>query len=244
MARKTPIQKSVSDIVKLAVASGKPFAIVLAGHNGSGKSTMWYKHIVDDIQIPLINADRMMLSILPEQNSRGKLRPWAQRLRDTDAMWMQVAQKGVESFVAQAMANKVPFATETVFSHWKPLPGGGHESKIDLIRNLQAAGYFVVLLFVGLSSAALSLGRVLTRVAAGGHDVSPEKILARFPRTQQAIHAALTVADAAVLVDNSRDLARAFTPCYVRTHTDVLFDIRSAGKAPQEITAWLDIVAP
>ena len=52
---------------------------------------MWYKHIVDDIQIPLINADRMMLSILPEQDSRGQLRPWAQRLRDTDAMWMQVA---------------------------------------------------------------------------------------------------------------------------------------------------------
>ncbi len=124
------------------------------------------------------------------------------------------------------------------------MPGGGHESKIDLILNLQAAGYFVVLLFVGLSSAALSLGRVHTRVAAGGHNVGPEKILARFPRTQQAIGAALTVADAAVLINNSRDLARAFTPCYVRTRTDVLFDIRPDGKAPQEITAWLDIVAP
>ncbi len=70
---------------------------------------MWYKHIVDDIQIPLINADRMMLSILPEQDNRGKLRPWAQRLRDTNTMWMQVAQKGVESFVAQAMADKGAF---------------------------------------------------------------------------------------------------------------------------------------
>ncbi|MBN3786041.1 zeta toxin family protein [Burkholderia sp. Ac-20353] len=244
MARKTPIQKSVNDVVKLAVASGKPLAIVLAGHNGSGKSTMWYEHVVDDIRIPLINADRMMLSILPEKDRKGLLRPWAQALRDTDTMWMQVAQKGVESFVAQAMANQVPFATETVFSHWRALPGGGHESKIDLIRNLQAAGYFVVLLFVGLSSAALSLGRVATRVAAGGHDVGEQKILARFPRTQKAIGAALTVADAAVLVDNSRDLARAFTPCYVRTQSGVLFDIRSEGKAPQEITAWLDVVAP
>lgn len=205
---------------------------------------MWYEHIVDDIQIPLINADRMMLSILPEKDKKGQLRPWAQRLRDTDQMWMQVAQKGVQSFVVQAMANQMPFATETVFSHWKPLPGGGHESKIDLILDLQAAGYFVMLLFVGLSSAALSLGRVSTRVADGGHDVSPAKIQARFPRTQQAIRAALTVANAAVLVDNSRDLARAFTPCYVRTQADVLFDIRASGKTPQEITAWLDIVAP
>ena len=43
---------------------------VLFGHNGSGKSTMWYEHIVDNIQIPLINADRMMLSILPEKTRR------------------------------------------------------------------------------------------------------------------------------------------------------------------------------
>ncbi|SFT50649.1 toxin [Paraburkholderia aspalathi] len=244
MARKTPIQKSVSDIVKFAVASGKPLAIVLAGHNGSGKSTMWYEHIVDDLRIPLINADRMMLSILPEKDSDGHLRPWAQILRDTDTMWMQVAQKGVESFVAQAMANQVPFATETVFSHWKALPDGEYESKIGLILNLQAAGYFVMLLFVGLSSAALSLGRVSTRVAAGGHNVASDKILARFPRTQRAIGAALTIADAAVLVDNSRALSQAFTPCYARTRTDLLFDIRTDGAAPQQITAWLDIVAP
>ena len=46
--------------------AGKPLAIILAGHNGSGKSTIWNDVLADSLKIPLINADRMMLSILPE----------------------------------------------------------------------------------------------------------------------------------------------------------------------------------
>jgi predicted ABC-type ATPase len=63
---------------------------------------------------------------------------------------MQVAQKGVELFVAQAMAHNVPFAMETVFSHWKELHNGKIESKIDRIKQMQKANYFVLLFFVGL----------------------------------------------------------------------------------------------
>ena len=56
----------VGEVLKAQAESGKPLAIVLAGHNGSGKSTLWYKQLAPTIQIPLINADRMMMSILPE----------------------------------------------------------------------------------------------------------------------------------------------------------------------------------
>lgn len=205
---------------------------------------MWYDHLVDDIKIPLINADRMMLSILPEPGSDGRLRQWAQKLRDTDEMWMVVAQKGVQSFVAQAMAKKVPFAMETVFSYWEPRDDGTFASKIDLIENLQGEGYFVLLLFVGLTNSALSVGRVLTRKAQGGHDVAYRKLQERFPRTQRAIRYALPVADAVVLVDNSRDPGRAFTPCYVSAGQDVLYDIRIADSPPIEITSWMKVVAP
>lgn len=114
---KRALRGSVADVIARAKLSGKSLAIIVAGHNGSGKSTMWYEHLVDGIRIPLINADRMMLSILPVPDATGRLRPWAQRLRDEDQMWMAVSQKGVESFVAQAMAKKVPFAVETVFSY-------------------------------------------------------------------------------------------------------------------------------
>ncbi|WP_197337319.1 zeta toxin family protein [Ralstonia solanacearum] len=243
-APRNSLRTSVSDIIARAKHSGKPLAIILAGHNGSGKSTMWYEHLVDGIRIPLINADRMMLSILPVPDTAGRLRPWAQKLRDQDPMWMAVAQKGVESFVAQAMAKKVPFAVETVFSYWQRRRDGSHASKIDMITNLQAAGYFVLLLFVGLTSSALSIGRVATRVAEGGHAVDFQKLLDRFPRTQQAIRHALPVADAVVLVDNSREAARAFTPCYIRADDDVLYDIREQGGAAIEIATWLNLVVP
>jgi len=50
-------------------------AFVLAGHNGSGKSTLWYQRLADQLQIPLVNADRLTLSILPEANKKSKKLP-------------------------------------------------------------------------------------------------------------------------------------------------------------------------
>ncbi len=44
----------------------KPVAFVLAGHNGSGKSTLWYQRLADGLKLPLVNADRLTMSILPE----------------------------------------------------------------------------------------------------------------------------------------------------------------------------------
>ena len=111
----TTLTKAVESILTAQRKSGKPLAVIIAGHNGSGKSTMWYVDLADKFQFPLVNADRMMLSILPEVQSGQKLPGWASTLRDSDLSWMQVAQKGVEAFVAQAMAHKVPFAMETVF---------------------------------------------------------------------------------------------------------------------------------
>jgi len=206
---------------------------------------MWYKRLANTIQIPLINADRMMMSILPQVEHGQRLPAWASELRDKDEAWMGVAQKGVESFVAQAMLGKVPFATETVFSYWKALGGGKFASKVDLIREMQKQEYFVVLLFVGLSSSQLSIGRVATRVAEGGHAVDAKKLHDRFPRTQKAINQAIHVADAAILTDNSRAQRSAFTVSQIRQGAKVIFDIRTARKRPpKEVLAWLDIVDP
>lgn len=112
-----------------------------------------------------------MLSIPAEPDSTGHLVPWASHLRDTDQGWMRVAQQGVQAFIGQAMGAKVPFAVETVFSHWQPRPDGTVASKIELLQQLQASGYFVLLLFVGLASPQLSIARVRTRMAEGGHAV-------------------------------------------------------------------------
>ena len=134
-----------------------------------GKSTLWYERLAPEIRIALIHADRMIMSILPEPDERRRLPHWASELRDHDESWMRVAQKGVEAFVVQVMVHQVPFAMETVFSHWKPRGDGTFESKADRIREMQGEGYFVVLVFVGLASAQLSVARVSTRVVKGGH---------------------------------------------------------------------------
>jgi predicted ABC-type ATPase len=240
----TTLTEAVDQILEARNASGRPLAIIVAGHNGSGKSTMWYDHLAPYIQMPLVNADRMMMSILPEPRS-GRLPPWAQTLRNENTSWMRVAQRGVEAFVLQAMAHEVPFAMETVFSDWRPQPDGTIASKIDRIVELQAAGYFVLLLFVGLSDAQLSIGRVMTRVSEGGHAVDQTRLLDRFPRTQRAIAAALPIANAAILADNSREPTQAFTVCRVQMQAEEVYDLRAdGGGVPAEIAAWLNVVAP
>lgn len=195
------------------------------------------------MQMPLVNADRIMLSILPELNSEGALPSWAVALRDTDESWMRVAQKGVQAFVGHAVNAKVPFAMETVFSHWIEREDGTFESKSDLIRDIQNAGYFVLLIFVGLASVELSINRVATRVLKHGHSVPEPKLRARFARTQKAISAALSVANASLLTDNSRDQTQAFTVCRVEIAGTETFDIRNRKSTPPKvITRWLDIV--
>lgn len=206
---------------------------------------MWRKRLSGQLQIPLINADRMMLSILPEPGSDGVLDEWAQTLRDTDESWMRVAQDGVQAFVGHAMRAKVPFAMETVFSYWEEQPNGTVLSKIGLIEDMQRAGYFVLLFFGGLSNVELSILRVQTRVAEHGHDVPTERLLKRFPKTQRAISAAAKVADAAISTDNSRGIKQAFMVCRVQLGDREVYDSReaSASVAPA-IVEWLDIVAP
>ncbi len=233
---------AVDSILIAQQNSGKPLAVILAGHNGSGKSTMWYKHLSSQLQIPLINADRMMRSILPDEEF---LPTWAKNLRDSNIDWMQTAQKGVESFMQHACERKLAFAMETVFSHFKINLDGSVESKIDKIRELQDSGYFVVLLFVGLSNSALSIARVATRVAQGGHAIAHQKLQQRFPKTQKAVRIAASIADATIMVDNSRSTQKAFTVCRVQLRDSEEFDIRRSDiRVPRPILAWLNVLSP
>lgn len=223
----------------------KPVAFVLAGHNGSGKSTLWKERLSPSLKIPLVNADRLTASILPERELKtGKLPKWAENLRDKDDRWQRLSQDAVRALVHLIMANRMPFATETVFSHWKEHEDGTVESKADLIHELQSAGYYVVLIFVGLVSSAISALRVIQRSREGGHSVPLDKIVSRFPRTQRAIGHAAPIADMAIMFDNSFDERRAFSLVRVQQGKTVLFDCRDLGFAVSKdlrrvATRWL-----
>jgi predicted ABC-type ATPase len=60
-----------------------------------------------------------------------------------------------------------------------------------------------VLVFIGLESSELAIGRVTQRTEQGGHDVPDDKIVARFPRTYSNLREALAFVDHAFLFDNS-----------------------------------------
>ena len=90
----------------------------------------------------------------------------------------------------------ISFCMETVFSD----PQG---AKLDFLKECRSNGYTVILVFIGLESAELSLGRVIQRVERGGHDVPDAKIETRFPRTFVNLRQALTFVDEALLFDNS-----------------------------------------
>ena len=147
------------------------------------------------------------------------------------------------------MEQKLPFAFETVFSHWeRRAHGKRYSSKIQEIKNLQSAGYFVVLLFVGLASPELSYFRVQTRLKAGGHGVPRNKIFSRFPRTQAAVGAASNIADMTIMFDNSRELGQAFSLARVQRRHKLLFDCRDTKyHVSRELRAvagpWLSKVA-
>jgi predicted ABC-type ATPase len=232
------------------IAGDKPLAIVLAGHNGSGKSTLWYNKLADVLQIPLINADRLTLSILPAPSGNPPALPsWAAHLRDNDDRWQRLSQEGVQLFIGLIMAERMPFAFETVFSYLVKHEDGSYQSKEELIVALQEAGYAVALLFVGLATAALSALRVRTRRLQGGHDVPPDKLIRRFPRTREAIRLAAPVADMTLMVDNSRDTEHAFTLVRVQTGNDVVYDCRDRKYGEDDglvdvASIWLEKVAP
>ena len=136
-----------------------------------------------------------------------------------------------------------------MFSYFVEQPDGTYKSKAELIRDFQAAGYSVALLFVGLANSDLSILRVETRRSQGGHAVPEDKLITRFPRTQQAIKMAAPLADLTLMFDNSRSLDEAFTLVRVQAKSSVLYDCRvPRSSADKDLIAtaktWLSEVAP
>jgi predicted ABC-type ATPase len=65
-----------------------------------------------------------------------------------------------------------------------------------------AAGYQVVLCFIGLGSPEISDQRVAMRVSQGGHDVPFEKLVTRFPRTLANLKTAISALPHLLVFDN------------------------------------------
>lgn len=140
----------------------RPLIVALAGPNGAGKSTFYHAHL-RMAGLRFVNADVLARAL--------KINPYE-------------AATVADSLRRELVRQRESFVFETVFSD----PVG---DKLGFLRDAAAAGYTVVLCFIGISGADVSEQRVAMRVTQGGHDVPTEKLESRYPRTMANLKTAL-----------------------------------------------------
>lgn len=151
---------------------------MVVGGNGAGKST-FYEHMLKPAGLPFINADIIAKEVFPEAPE--------QRSRDA----ARIAEKMRRDLLSEGRS----FCFETVFSH---------PSKIDFIAQAKTRGYTIILVFIHVDSVSLNHARIAQRVIEGGHNVDPQKVADRIPRTLKHIQMAAPLCDQVWVLDNSR----------------------------------------
>lgn len=172
-------------------AHGGPLLLVIAGHNGAGKSTCYQRYLRDAM------APYLSEHIDPDAIERGIRAEWAgEPLSDEE--FSRLASQEANILRRMYLDSGRAFSFETVFSD----PVG---DKVGFLQEAVRRGYFVVLLAVGLNSPEKSQARVALRASRGGHNVRPDLIVSRYPRVIQNLVQAVEVVSLALIVDNSAD---------------------------------------
>ncbi len=162
------------------VFDGRPVIVAIAGPNGAGKTTFFHSHL-RPAGLRFVNADDLACELEAPAYEAAAL---------ADALRRELLRQR-ESFIF-----------ETVFSD----PAG---AKLAFLGEAAAAGYQVVLCFIGIPGPKVSEERVAMRVSRGGHNVPPEKLASRFPRTLANLKAAIRTLPMVLVFDNA-DLAFPF----------------------------------
>ena len=80
---------------------------------------------------------------------------------------------------------------------------GSGKSALTRIQTANAAGFYVILNYIGFATPELNIRRMQERVASGGHWIAPELILKRYYTSLQNLYTALPFADESFIFDNS-----------------------------------------
>jgi predicted ABC-type ATPase len=86
------------------------------------------------------------------------------------------------------------FAMETTLA--------GHR-ELALLQRAKEGGYKVTLVYIGVDSTDMLLGRITQRVTEGGHDVPTEDVDRRYIRSMANLAVALQSVDRAFVLDNT-----------------------------------------
>jgi predicted ABC-type ATPase len=158
----------------------KPKLYVIAGPNGSGKTTFAEKflpHYVDCFEF--INADLIAKGLSPFLPAKVAIK----------------AGKILLEQISDCSRRKVDFAFETTLSG---------KSYLNLFRQAKNHGYALHLFFLWLPTVQLALARIADRVRKGGHDIPECDVRRRFARgLKNLFHVYQPLFDTWSVFDNS-----------------------------------------
>ncbi len=136
----------------------KPKLYVIAGPNGSGKTTFAEQFLPNYADcFEFINADMIAKGLSPFLPSKVAIK----------------AGKILLDQIDDCARRKVNFAFETTLSG---------KAYLNLFRKLKNHGYELHLFFLWLPTVQLALARVADRVRKGGHDILEQDVRRRFAR--------------------------------------------------------------
>ncbi len=165
----------------------KPELIVIAGPNGSGKTSITQKflrHRWAEGTI-YINPDQIAKDVFGDWNSQEAV--------------LQAANYCAE-LREKCLREGMSFVFETVFSA---------QDKIEFLIRAKEAGFFIRLFFISTSSPTINASRIAKRVMEGGHDVPISKIISRYQKSIQNCKTIAPIVDRLYIYDNSIDNAEA-----------------------------------
>ena len=157
-----------------------PQLYIIAGPNGSGKTTFAKEFLPQHVKCPnFINADMIAQGLSP-------FSPQAVAIKAGRILLGQIQEYSEK---------KVDFSFETTLSG---------KTYLSLFKKLKKKGYSIHLFFLWLPTAELSLERIKTRVALGGHDIPEKDVRRRFNRSiYNLFYLYRPVLDSWMLFDNS-----------------------------------------
>jgi predicted ABC-type ATPase len=159
----------------------KPKLLIIAGPNGSGKTTVTNK-ILNHIWVEgceYINPDNIARDMFGNWNSPEAV--------------MKAAIYSSEKR-EDCIAEKRSLIFETVLSA---------SDKISFVERAKQQGYFIRLFFIGTDSPQINALRIFRRVMNGGHDVPIEKIVSRYYKSITNCAFLASTVDRLYVYDNS-----------------------------------------
>ena len=161
----------------------KPILIVIAGPNGSGKTTITSR---------LLRSEWLedAIYINPDNVAQEKFGDW----NSTEAVIN--AANYCENWRENCLSKKQSLIFETVFSS---------EEKIEFVRKAIKAGYFIRIFFISTDNPTINSARIAKRVMEGGHDVPITKIISRYVKSIANCAEIACEVDRLYVYDNSID---------------------------------------